>query len=200
MRVKQVGCVVMASGISERFGGNKLLAPLRGKALLMHTLEKLKSLPLAQVVVVSPQPEVKRMTEEMGFLPLSPDGPDQRDTIRAGVQTLSNVDGCLFCVGDQPLCTAQSMLRVLQAFDDNPERICRLYFGDQPGNPVLFPAALFSALANLPQGKGGSWLIHQHPGLLRQVQAEDAAELEDVDTPDKLAELELRLQNLKYKS
>lgn len=195
VRRKQVGCVVMASGASSRFGTNKLLAPLQGKALLMHTMEKLEALPLARVVVVSPHQLVGEMAETMGFSVLAPEGPDQNDTVRAGIRAMSGMDGCMFCVGDQPLCTAQSMLGLLQAFEGEPQGIYRLYSGEQPGNPVVFPAALFPELENLPQGKGGSWLLRRYPDLLRRVEAGDAAELADVDTPEKLAELEKRLPN-----
>ena len=57
------------------------------------------------------------------------------------------------------------------------------------GSPVLFGCGYFPALCTLPEGKGGSVVIRQHPGCVRAVYAQSAEELEDADTVERLEAL-----------
>ena len=53
-----VGCVIMASGLGRRFGGNKLLSDFHGKALISHAIEKAGAFPFAETVVVTRYEEI----------------------------------------------------------------------------------------------------------------------------------------------
>ena len=134
----KIGCVVMASGISARFGGDKLLAPLWGKPLLAHLLDNLPET-LARVVVVTRWEAVASLAYERGLEVLLHDFPQVSDTIRLGLSSLGDVEGCMFCTGDQPGLTKTSLQGLLDAFAARPERIVRLGYGEAAGSPVLFP-------------------------------------------------------------
>ena len=82
-------------------------------------------------------------------------GGPQSETVRLGVRQMEGTGGCLFVQGDQPLCTAQSMERLLDSFLSAPGDVHRLSFGGVPGSPVLFPASLFPALGALTGERGG---------------------------------------------
>ena len=64
-----IGCVVMAAGMSSRFGGNKLAQQWQGKSLIRHALEAVPADRLSAVVVVTQYPEVvalaKRISEKL---------------------------------------------------------------------------------------------------------------------------------------
>ena len=37
---QEIGCVIMASGLSERYGRNKLLEKLAGREVILHTVRR----------------------------------------------------------------------------------------------------------------------------------------------------------------
>ena len=110
----KIGCVILASGESVRFGSNKLLADFCGKPLLNHLLD---ALPGGLVtVVVTRSAAVCELAKAKGFRCLLHRQPEVRDTIRLGLSALPDTDGCLFCVGDQPLLTAETIKKVVDAY------------------------------------------------------------------------------------
>ena len=46
--------IVLAGGASRRFGSDKLAAPLAGRPLVVHAIEALRRVPVAEIVVVGP--------------------------------------------------------------------------------------------------------------------------------------------------
>lgn len=183
----QVGCVVMASGWSRRFSGeNKLLLPVDGKPMIRHTLEKLAALPLERVTVVSRYEPVREMAAEYGFQALDNPLMLQSDTIRLGLAEMAEMDGCMLCVADQPYCTRESMEALLRLFRENPDRICRLSFRGQPGNPAIFPWALFAEISALTGDTGAREVIRRYPDRVLMLETADAEELHDIDRPEDL--------------
>ncbi|MEF9878096.1 MAG: nucleotidyltransferase family protein [Clostridia bacterium] len=186
MRMR-IGVVVLASGESRRFqGGNKLLAPFGGKPLIAHTLLALQStpplLPFEQKWVVTRSAEVARLAQALGFEPLLHQLPNVSDTIRLGIEAMQEMDGCLFCVGDQPFLNANTIYQMLSAFAQFPQSMVRVSFGERVGNPVLFPKALFHELASLKEGQSGGTVIKRHAASVKCVQASQEEELQDIDT------------------
>ena len=188
----ELGCVVMASGQGRRFGGNKLLADFHGAPLLAHALA-LAELPLfSSRIIVTRSAEVEALCQKQGVPVLRHAQPYRSDTVRLGLSALlaqtPGLRGCLFLPGDQPLLTQESTEAL--ALAASPELIVRLCAADgTPGSPVLFGAAYFAELLHLPAGHGGSAVAQAHPDAVRLVPAQDAAELQDVDTPADLAAL-----------
>ncbi len=188
----KIGCVILASGESVRFGSNKLLADFCGKPLLNHLLD---ALPGGLVtVVVTRSAAVCELAKAKGFRCLLHRQPEVRDTIRLGLSALPDTDGCLFCVGDQPLLTAETIKKVVDAYREDATRIVRAAYGDRQGNPVLFPPSLYSELETLAEGEAGVTVIRRHPDLVRTVQAAFAEELADVDTQEVLEALQKLIQ------
>lgn len=185
----RLGCVVMANGEARRFGRQKLLEPLHGKAVVLHALDALFS-PALDVVVVSRWPEVRRVCAESGAAVAEPAGALQSDTVRAGVRALGPRAGYLFAQGDQPLLSAQSVDALVREFWAHPGCVARLAWHGEAGSPVVFPGALASALCALSGDVGGGALLRRDAELargVRLVEARRAAELMDVDTPEDLA-------------
>ncbi len=183
-----IGCVVLASGESVRFGSNKLLTPFAGKPMLVHLL---LALPQGmETLVVTRSEGVQALAQGMGYRCLWHRLPEVRDTIRLGLMEMTETDGCLFCVGDQPLLTRGTIERVLADFAAHPQHIVRAAFAGREGNPAIFPRALYGELAALREGEAGVTVIRRHAGSVRTVEAAFAQELADVDTPDTLLALE----------
>lgn len=186
----KIGCVVMAAGKSVRFGKNKLTAPLAGKPLLAHALEALPRERLARIVAVTSDAAVSALCEACGVRAVQYEGGAQSETVRLGIAQMKDMDACLFMQGDQPLCSARSIRRLLDAFLTAPNDVHRLSFGDVPGSPVVFPARLFPALASLSGERGGMAAAREAEATVRLTPADFAFEMLDADTEKALSEIE----------
>jgi molybdenum cofactor cytidylyltransferase len=123
--------------------------------------------------------------------------PEVRDTIRLGLAEFRDTDGCLFCVGDQPLLTRATVEKVIAAYGAGPGGIVRAAWGERGGNPALFPPSLYGELSSLREGEAGVTVIRRHPELVTTVQAAFAEELADADTPESLQALAAQKRNIK---
>jgi len=179
------GCVIMASGMGRRFGGNKLMADFGGEKMICRALKATEGL-FERRVVVTRHEDVAALCRERGIEVLLHDLPSRSDAVRLGLEALGNVDGCMFCPGDQPLLRRETVAALVQSWRGEREAIWRTAFGDTPGSPVLFPAWAFNGLLNLPEGKGGAHVISSHPDRVRCMQVADKYELMDADTPEAL--------------
>ena len=186
----RIGCIIMASGLGKRFGGDKLMADFAGKPMISQILDASEGL-IDTRIVLTRSDGVAALCRERDIPVIRHDLPQRSQAIRLGLAALdADLDGCIFCPADQPLISPESLARLSAAFSAEPRAIHRLAFGDETGAPVLFPAWCFPELMRLPDGKGGSVLLEKYPDRVLNVQAGSALELMDVDTRDALARLE----------
>lgn len=183
-----VGCVIMASGLGRRFGGNKLMADFRGKPLICRILDATEGI-FSRRVVVTRHADVARLCESRGIQTVLHDLPHRSDTVRLGLEAMSEMDRCLFTTADQPLLRKETIAALLLASANAKERIWRTICNGTPGSPVIFPKWAFSELRNLPEGKGGGVIIKKYPERLHTVNVRDMYELKDIDSPEDLEEL-----------
>ena len=181
----KVGCVIMASGLSKRFGSNKLMADFNGKPMILHALQASDSLKDHRVVVTR-HADVAALCQEQGVNVILHDLPHRSDTIRLGLEALGDVDACLFLPADQPLLRRDTVTALVNQWEADQEKILRAFHNSTPGSPVLFPRWALPELQNLPEGKGGNWVIKNHPEKTAAMQIEDPYELMDADTPETL--------------
>lgn len=200
-----IGCVIMASGLSRRFGSNKLLVPFAGQPMLCRAFAATDTPLLAARIVVTRSAEVKALCEEHGVPVLLHSLPFRSDTVRLGLAALleqqPGLAGCMFLPGDQPLLRRESVNQLLTAFAQTQKETERAIFragfpvsndtGSLVGSPVLFGSGFFTELCTLPEGKGGNVLIKKYPAQVHTVCLANREELLDADTPEALAQLEM---------
>lgn len=189
----RTGCVIMASGMGKRFGGNKLMADFHGKPLFLRAVDATEGL-FDERVVVTRHEDVAEVCRNLGIPVVLHDLPHRSDTVRLGLEAVGDVDCCLFCPGDQPLLRRRTVEILLENWRLFRRYIFRPCFDDTPGSPVLFPRWAFPELRTLPEGKGGGYVIRNHPDEVHTVQVPTAFELADADTPEML-ELLLQLDH-----
>ena len=200
-----VGCVIMASGLSRRFGTNKLLADFCGQPMLCRAFDATATPGIAARIVVTRSEEVQALCRAQGVPVLLHSLPGRNDTVRLGLsallEQLPELSGCMFLPGDQPLLRRETV-------EAMTERFCqeRLYPAEWEifrlgavaendpaplvGSPVLFGSSFFPELLTLPENKGGNVLLKKYPAQVRTVYIADSAELLDADTPEVLQQLE----------
>ncbi len=181
-----IACIVMASGLSSRYGRDKLLEPLCAREVLLHTVSALRAAHLLPLTVTR-IPRLQALLTDRGYACVLHDGPKKSDTMRVGLaHTDPHAAGILFMPGDQPLITPASLRRLAEHFSAFPQRACRLAWQETPGSPVLFPCSLRPALLAYDGDRGGLEVLRQSQIPCDLVQAAAAQELWDVDTPERM--------------
>lgn len=186
-----IGCVIMASGLGKRFGGNKLMADFHGEPLICPILDATEGL-FARRVVVTRSEEVSVLCQARGIQVVLHSLPHRSDTVRLGLEAMPGIDRCMFATADQPLLRKETVSALTLASVNNPDSIWRTVCDGTPGSPVIFPKWAFPELRNLPEGKGGGVVINKYPERLRTVSVRDMYELKDVDSHKDLVELRKR--------
>ena len=213
-----VGCVIMASGLSRRFGANKLLADFCGQPMLCRAFAATATPGIAARIVVTRSEDVQALCRTQGVPVLLHSLPGRNDTVRLGLsamlEQLPELSGCMFLPGDQPLLRRETVEAMTKRFcreqlcpaewqKETEREIFRLgaVADNDPtplvGSPVLFGSSFFSELLTLPENKGGNVLLKKYPAQVRTVCIAAPMELLDADTPQVLQQLEAlaRLKN-----
>ncbi|MEQ1535629.1 MAG: nucleotidyltransferase family protein [Burkholderiaceae bacterium] len=173
--------LILASGRGERFlasGGttHKLQALLKGKTVLQHTLDAVKTSGLPWHM------------EDAGH-------PGMGDSIAAAVSKTSNANGWLILPADLPLIQPATLLEVAQAMQTN-EVVLPCYVSEgveQRGHPVGFAAVCKKNLLNLSGNKGAAGVIIAYAAI--KLIVKDVGIVKDIDTVDDLARAERLLKH-----
>jgi len=183
---QEIGCIIMASGLSERYGRDKLLEKLDGREIILHTAGR----PAAagfRPLVVTRSVKVKELADREGFACVLHNGPKKSDTIHAGLERLDpDLAGYLFMPGDQPLVRPESLRKMTEQFLRCPDRAVRLSYAGTAGSPVLFPAFCREKLMAYDGDRGGLEVLKAERIPCDSAEAEYAWELWDVDTPESM--------------
>ena len=113
-RTLKHGCIVMASGVGARFGGNKLMAELCDVPLVGHVVRATDDL-FSRRVVVTRHADVAALCETLGVQVILHDEPCRNDTVRLGMEAMDGCDTVTFVQGDQPLIRPASIVALLRA-------------------------------------------------------------------------------------
>lgn len=190
--------LLLAAGASRRFGSNKLIALLGGRAIVRWSAEALAAaVDDTYVVVPTSADDVRRALDGVPVRWVENAAAQEglASSIRAGVAALpAEVDAVVITLGDQPLVDVGAIRRVVDRWRNGPAGIRAVVteYQDGRGHPTLFGAALFPALCALEGDRGARELLTSlaHAVAVVQVGEERPA---DVDTTEALE----RLNNLR---
>lgn len=193
--MSRIGAVLLAAGLSQRFGsGSKLLADLGGEPLIRHAARAICASGLADVVVVTGR-EAEACRAALTDLPVRfihnaqwEDG--MGASIALGVSALAaDLDGAFIVPGDMPFLTHELFHALIRAFEESGAQLAVfpvLADGIQRA-PVLWPRRLLQRLASLSGPAGGKALLRDSAGDTCAVTVADSSLLMDIDTADDLA-------------
>ena len=157
-----VGAVVLAAGLSTRFGANKLLADAGGRPLIGCALGSLCAAEgIARRAAVVSDERVAQIVRGYGMQVIVNGDParGQAHSIALAAQAMRDMDALLLMAGDQPLVRPETLTRLLRAFEAGGRGMACLMDGTHRGNPAVFRQAYFGQLAALTGDRGAGALL-----------------------------------------
>ena len=133
-----LSAVVVAAGRSQRMGFDKLLTPLAGQPLLLHTLERLlqTGLPQEVILVIRPGSEAEMAAviaplRDQGTIRLVAGGELRQDSVRAGLRAIA-ASSQYVMVHDaaRPFITRELIQVVLDAAKSTGAAVCGMPCSD----------------------------------------------------------------------
>jgi molybdenum cofactor cytidylyltransferase len=177
--------ILLAAGLSSRFGRQKLLERWRGEPLVRLAAQRLLDAGLTPVLaVVSGAPGLEDALAGLPLGVLTNAAPEVgiSGSINIGVRALPAASAAaLIAVADQPYLTAEALGQLTRAL--SPGRIVVPCYGGQRGNPPVFDRRFFSELLALDGDRGGQVVVSAHPEAVVEVDL-PAGMGADIDRPD----------------
>ncbi len=181
-------CVlILAAGLSKRFGENKLLQYFRGRRLVEYSLETAIVADVGDVFVVTSRgmnfdsyydhlvTKVLNVSPEEGI----------SSSISAGISKISRShDSCIIMLADQPFVPASHIRSLYKKAMREKVGIVYTKCEKRFGNPAYFQSKYFQFMQSMTGDSGAKSVISDNFHDSRYVDIRDCRYLLDIDNPD----------------
>jgi len=188
---------MLAAGHSRRFGKCKLSHPLStGRTVFAQTYNNIKLAGASKICVVT-QTGSKILdglkAESPNLLSMTiMNSSGLGQSIARGVAQTADWPGWIICLADMPAIPAGEYAQIKNL--SHKHAIVRPFYKGQPGHPVYLSHKFFTQLTRLGEDKGASSILTEYAEDVFQFQSTEPGIVMDVDTPDKLSEINRYLQ------
>lgn len=177
--------IIMASGFSRRLGDEKLLLKINGLPMVEHVIKSAHSSLIDEIILIFRRDAVKEIGKRYGCKTVLNSHPEkgQSEAIKLGIaHALSETDGYMFFVGDQPYLSHVTINRLIEVFNRDKKCIIIPVYNGSRGNPVIFPASLNKELLDLDGDCGGRIVTEDRENGVKLVPIRSDLEGADIDT------------------
>ena len=195
---KPTAGIVLAAGLSKRFGMPKQLLKLGGKTLIERVLGAALSSRLDRIILVlghHSETVLEQIVDRkadprlsIGINPAYRNG--MSHSLRLGLEMAgADFTSVMFLLADQPLLNAEMIDRLLECFWSSDKDICVPVCGGRRRNPTLFTRRFYSRILKIQGDTGAREIIRSHPESVQAVEMDDPLRFFDIDTPTDLDRL-----------
>ena len=198
-QIKQTAGIILAAGMSQRFGRPKQLLKLKNKHLLEYALDAALASHLAKVVLVLGH-EHEKILRTLGVKTNLPRleivinhryQKGQSQSLQAGLRIVHKAyHSAMFLLGDQPRVQSSTIDELLARFRDSEKNICVPVHRGMRGNPALFSRAMYCRLMAINGDFGARNIIRENSEQVLFVEVDDPAEFTDIDTHGDIAKIQ----------
>lgn len=188
--IDKMGAIILAAGLGTRFGGNKLLSEINGRALYTHVLDEMAGIfGYDGICFVTSHDEiaeaVRKTSAQVVINPHPEDG--QSSSMRLGLAASMQNGSCLFAVADQPLISRESIERLIDAYRNSDKMMASMINREGDfANPCIFASCYYDELMDIEGDRGGKSVIKSHSDDVLRCRANSETELADIDTGEDL--------------
>lgn len=194
--------IILAAGMSTRFGSAKQMAEVGGRHLLERVLDAALASCLDRVVLVLGHraQEISDTLKDRGggdrlqirVNPAYQEGMSR--SLRMGIEHVRELyPSVMILLGDQPLIDANLIDHLVHRFRSSDKEICLPVCRGQSGHPVIFGRRFYDAIMSVEGDIGARDILRKNPECILAVDIPDARFFFDVDTPADVEALKSQL-------
>ena len=163
-----ITCVLLAAGLSQRFGSPKALAPINNKTAIENILDCQIQSKISEIIVVlghqADQIKPRILKHKKVNVVHNKDYKfGQTSSFQTGCTAASiKTQGIMLWPVDFPFLTLQTINNLVEVFDKNLNKITIPVFHGRKGHPPIFPISLKNEILALEHTKGVNEIIHRH--------------------------------------
>lgn len=187
--------ILLAAGLSRRFGENKLLYPVKGKKLYRYSLERMAALAekrQERLVVVTSHEAIRQelagTKAEVVWNPKAETG--IASSIHCAIRHLgiSEDEAYLFSVADQPFLQQADLRAFVEGFLQSGKAMGCMAHQDVWGNPAVFSGQYVQGLLFLEGDQGGKKILLESPEQVFVFECGEEKAFFDIDEKKDLKE------------
>lgn len=191
----RISMIVLAAGLSSRFGRNKMLEPIENTPLLVHVVSTALRSRVSEVIVVSGHADEKVRYLLQGYACKIIFNEDyvkgQSFSVRKGLTAASpDANAIMIQPGDMALTSEKIVNGVIDKYEQTRAPIVAASHQGRSGHPILFDRSLFQEIMEIDEStRGLKKVVSSHLSQAVTVEA-GAGALFDLDTQDDLERFE----------
>lgn len=184
--------VVLAAGMSTRFGRNKLLEKIDGITMIERVVKSAVSSKADKVIVVLgyQSKEVKKVLKNLNckFVFNKDFKAGQSSSVKAGVRhVVGYADAVMILPGDIALITPISINKVIEEYKKDRSLIVVASHKGRMGHPILLDKALFNEIMNINEETFGlKAIVNKYSNSIKRVEVNSDEVLIDIDKKEDL--------------
>jgi molybdenum cofactor cytidylyltransferase len=199
----QTAGIILAAGMSQRFGQPKQLLKLNNKLLLERVLEAALASRLARVVLVlgHKHPQIiqalglnlNRSRLQVVINPRYREG--QSSSLQAGLSVIPpQISSVMFLLGDQPMLKTATIDHMLDRFWQSDRDIGVPVWQEKRGNPTIFSRAMYCNLMAIEGDIGARQVIRANHKRVLSIELDDPLCFLDIDSPEDYEDIQKLLK------
>lgn len=191
VRKKPTAGIVLAAGMSSRFGEPKQLLELGGMPVLDWTLKACLESQLDSIYLIlgykhreiSSGISEKIRCSLRNIIVNKHYRKGQSTSLQAGMLAIRDTyPSAMFILGDQPLIDHSTINHLLECFWASEKNICVPFYQKKRGNPVIFSDLFYDKINNIKGDIGARRIIEDHPDHILSVPVKRLSFFQDIDT------------------
>ena len=195
-RKKPTAGIILAAGMSKRFGISKQLIRLREGYMIEYVIRASLASRLSKVFLVlgyHRKKLLKALAENIIIFQNSRleivsnlhYRQGMSSSVRAGLSSAGNAFGSvMFLLGDQPMVDSGLIDFMLKRFYKSDKNICAPVYKGKRGNPTIFSSKYFNLLENVKGDSGGRDIITANPDDILKIDTDSPACVFNINTMD----------------
>lgn len=198
----QTSCVLLAAGLSSRFGSPKALAVIDGQTVMTRVQQALIASGINEIIVVlgAHSEEIKAHLlkhTKIRFVYNKDYKLGQTSSFQCGLAAVSRSSQGIFLFPvDYPFVRTQTLDLLKEDFQKTKAGILIPVYQNRKGHPPLFPEDLKEAILALSPSEGLNTFLHEHGRRVRLVEVTDPGVVKTFNTPEELEHIRREYQNL----
>lgn len=190
-----ISCIVLAAGLSERFGSPKAMARIADSPAIVFLLKKLCASRIGEIIVVlgANQDQIEPHLFKHKIIQIVHNNDyklGQTSSVQTGLKaSSSSAEAFMTLPVDCPFVKTETINRLIDYFLSEHPAITIPTYGKRKGHPPVFHKELKTNILKLAHDQGLNQIIHNPANKVHTLDLNDPGITQTFNTPDELARI-----------